>query len=143
MTAAPSAPTTRTATPDLAPPVLRRLYLARFRLRDRRLDGWKFRRQAPVDRYVVDFICADARAIVELDGGQHATSAERDAGRTKVLEAFGYLVLGIAASSDEHVGVLANLAEIIEDPEQAAQFVGATDPALIIERLNRTPVEEA
>jgi mannitol/fructose-specific phosphotransferase system IIA component len=54
-----------------------------------------------------------------------------------------YLVLGIAASSDEHVGVLANLAEIIEDPEEAARFVSATDPALIIERLNRTPVEEA
>ncbi|MFD1473733.1 DUF559 domain-containing protein [Ancylobacter polymorphus] len=30
-------------------------------MRDRRLDGWKFRRQAPVDRYIVDFLCVDAR----------------------------------------------------------------------------------
>src|SRR5205085_9915702 len=39
-----------------------------FGLRDRRLDGWKFRRQMPVGRFVVDFLCADAKLIVELDG---------------------------------------------------------------------------
>ena len=64
-----------------------------FRLRDRRLDGWKFRRQFPIDRSIVDFCCADAHLIVELDGGQHAVQAEADAQRTKVLEAMGYLVL--------------------------------------------------
>src|SRR5262249_15624329 len=64
-----------------------------FRLRDRRLAGWKFRRQVPIDRYVVDFVCADARVIVELDGGQHAERTEQDRARTAVLEAMGYLVL--------------------------------------------------
>jgi very-short-patch-repair endonuclease len=64
-----------------------------FRLRDRRLNGWKFRRQFPVDRYVVDFFCADARLIIELDGGQHAVRTDADAQRTKVLEAMGYMVL--------------------------------------------------
>jgi len=64
-----------------------------FRLRDRRLAGWKFRRQAPIDRYVVDFVCADARVIVELNGGQHAERTEQDRARTAVLEAMGYLVL--------------------------------------------------
>ena len=54
-----------------------------------------------------------------------------------------YLVIGIAATSNEHVGVLANLAEIIEDPAAAEQFARTTDPMLIIERLNRTRVEEA
>ena len=54
-----------------------------------------------------------------------------------------YLVIGIAATSNEHVGVLANLAEIIEDPAAAEQFAHTTDPMLIIERLNRTRVEEA
>jgi phosphocarrier protein FPr len=48
-----------------------------------------------------------------------------------------YLVIGIAATSNEHVGVLANLAEIIEDPAAAEQFARTTDPMLIIERLNR------
>jgi phosphocarrier protein FPr len=54
-----------------------------------------------------------------------------------------YLVIGIAATSDEHIGVLANLAEIVEDPAAAEHFARTTDPALIMERLNRTYVEEA
>ena len=47
----------------------------------------------PLDRYVVDFCCESARLIVEVDGGQHADSIERDANRTMALEAMGYLVL--------------------------------------------------
>src|SRR5580765_7342797 len=64
-----------------------------FRLRDRRLAGLKFRRQMPIASYVVDFCCESARLIIELDGGQHATSQEEDAKRTAALEAQGYLVL--------------------------------------------------
>jgi len=64
-----------------------------FRLRDRRLAGWKFRRQFPIDRFIVDFFCADAHLIVELDGGQHAAQADADDGRTRILAAMGYLVL--------------------------------------------------
>ncbi|MGA8497240.1 MAG: DUF559 domain-containing protein [Xanthobacteraceae bacterium] len=61
-------------------------------MRDPRLGGWKFRRQFPIDRFVVDFFCADAHLIIELDGGQHDVRAEADAQRTKILEAMGYLV---------------------------------------------------
>jgi very-short-patch-repair endonuclease len=61
------------------------------RLRDRRLDEWKFRRQAPVDRYIVDFLCVDARLVVELDGGQ--LRATTDEARTRVIEACGYPVI--------------------------------------------------
>jgi very-short-patch-repair endonuclease len=64
-----------------------------FRLRDRRLDGRKFRRQVPIEGYVVDFLCVDAHLIIELDGGQHVVQAAADMKRTKVLEAAGYLVL--------------------------------------------------
>ena len=64
-----------------------------FRLRDRRLDGLEFRRQVPIDRYVVDFCCESARLIVELDGGQRAERSAEDAARTAALEARGYLVL--------------------------------------------------
>jgi very-short-patch-repair endonuclease len=64
-----------------------------FRLRDRRFDGWKFRRQFPIDRFIVDFFCADAHLIIELDGGQHAVRAQHDKQRTRILEAMGYLVL--------------------------------------------------
>ena len=52
-----------------------------------------------------------------------------------------YLVIGIAASADEHVGVLTNLAEAIEEPEDAEELIRSTDPMQIIERLSR-PQEE-
>jgi lysyl-tRNA synthetase class 2 len=55
--------------------------------------GWKFKRQAPIDRFIVDFFCADAELIVELDGGQHGQDRDRDADRTRVLEAMRYLLL--------------------------------------------------
>jgi lysyl-tRNA synthetase class 2 len=64
-----------------------------FRLRDRRLRGLKFRRQMPIDRYVVDFCCDAAHLIIELDGGQHSERVDQDVKRTRALEAKGYLVL--------------------------------------------------
>ena len=41
------------------------------RLRGRQLGGYKFRRQAPIGPYIVDFVCFEAKLIIELDGGQH------------------------------------------------------------------------
>lgn len=52
-----------------------------------------------------------------------------------------YLVIGIAATADEHVGVLSNLAEVLEEPEDAERLATTTDPNEIIERLSR-PQEE-
>ena len=63
------------------------------RLRNRGLSGLKFRRQVPVDRYVVDFLCESAGIIVEVDGGQHASVGGNDARRDAVLAECGYLVL--------------------------------------------------
>jgi very-short-patch-repair endonuclease len=64
------------------------------KLRNRQLAGFKFRRQRPIGRYIVDFVCIEARLIVELDGGQHAESA-RDRLRDASLAAAGYRVLRI------------------------------------------------
>jgi len=64
-----------------------------FRLRDRRLAGWKFKRQVRIDRFIVDFFCADAKLILEIDGGQHDEQRARDENRTAVLESMGYLVV--------------------------------------------------
>ncbi|WP_066483399.1 MULTISPECIES: endonuclease domain-containing protein [unclassified Sphingomonas] len=60
-------------------------------LRNRQLGGYKFRRQATVGRYIADFLCVEARLIVELDGGQHGTEADRR--RTADLNDAGYHVL--------------------------------------------------
>jgi mannitol/fructose-specific phosphotransferase system IIA component len=48
-----------------------------------------------------------------------------------------HLVIGLAATSEEHVGVLANLVEVLQDPETTRQLVQATDPMIIVERLTR------
>ena len=63
-------------------------------LRNRRLGGWKFRRQHHVDRYIADFACLKARLIIELDGGQHACGQRGyDEQRDAVLRAHGFTVL--------------------------------------------------
>ena len=61
-------------------------------LRSRQLDAAKFRRQVPIENYIVDFACHEERLIVEVDGGQHAENP-RDAERDKRLAALGYRVL--------------------------------------------------
>lgn len=48
-----------------------------------------------------------------------------------------YLVIGIAATADEHIGVLANLSQVIEEEADAQQLIQAADPMLIVERLER------
>ena len=63
------------------------------RLRNRQLDGWKFRRQVPLGKFVVDFVCYDEKLVVELDGGQHGENPDDDATRTAWLEARGFRVL--------------------------------------------------
>ena len=67
----------------------RRLWSA---LRGRRLKGYKFRRQHPLGRFVVDFACLEHRLIVEADGGQHADSDD-DRRRTAWLERRGWRVV--------------------------------------------------
>jgi very-short-patch-repair endonuclease len=61
-------------------------------LRGRRLIGAKCVRQYKIGNFIADFACRSARIAIELDGGQHSES-ERDAGRTRVIEAFGYRVI--------------------------------------------------
>jgi very-short-patch-repair endonuclease len=64
-------------------------------LRRHQLGGFQFRRQQPIGPYVVDFFCASAKLVIEIDGGQHADpSAEmRDQRRTRWLRSHGYRVL--------------------------------------------------
>ena len=62
-------------------------------LRAKRFQGWKFRRQQPISKYIVDFVCSDAKLVIELDGGQHSEQVNADARRTAWLESQGFLVL--------------------------------------------------
>ena len=47
-----------------------------FALRDRRFAGFKFRRQVPIGPFIADFVCFEARLVIEVDGGQHADSIQ-------------------------------------------------------------------
>ena len=66
------------------------------RLRASRFHGAKFKRQVPIDRYIVDFCCQSARLIVEIDGVQHEWQSPYDENRTKVLESTGFQVVRFA-----------------------------------------------
>ena len=62
-------------------------------LRDRAVNGLKFRRQHPLDGFVLDFFCPEVKLCVELDGGIHDSQVERDAERTAQLAARGLRVI--------------------------------------------------
>ncbi len=63
-----------------------------YALRDRRFEKFKFRRQVPIGRFIVDFVCFEARIVIEVDGGQHADSLS-DRSRDRWLAAKGFRVL--------------------------------------------------
>ena len=80
-------------------------------LRDRRLIRYKFRRQHPIDRYIVDFISVDAKLVIEIDGATHSTDAELayDKERTRTLELFGLQVVRVS-----NIDIYDNLEGVLE-----------------------------
>lgn len=74
------------------PPAERRLWA---RIRNKQLDGFRFRRQHTVGPFIADFACIEARLIVELDGDQHGRKdgPARDARRDAYIEEVGWRVL--------------------------------------------------
>jgi very-short-patch-repair endonuclease len=66
-------------------------------LRNRRFIGYKFRRQVPIGRYIVDFYCAELKMVIELDGTHHRSSGmdEYDDRRTYYLRQRGLCMLRI------------------------------------------------
>lgn len=63
------------------------------KLKAEQIAGCRFRRQVPIGHYIVDFACHQARLVIELDGGQHDLSAEKEKQRTAFLNGQGYRVL--------------------------------------------------
>jgi very-short-patch-repair endonuclease len=80
-------------------------------LRAKRLDGWKFRREAPVGPYVVDFVCFEARLVIEADGSLHGDvyQRQRDQRREISLEGAGFQVLRF---SEEEI--LSDLGQVLD-----------------------------
>jgi very-short-patch-repair endonuclease len=66
-------------------------------LRDLRKLGFHFRRQVPIDRFIVDFACYHPKVVVELDGGQHGLAGHgaSDRARDAALAASGFRVVRV------------------------------------------------
>jgi len=99
-------------------------------LRDRRLVAWKFRRQVVVGRYIADFVCFEARLVVEADGGQHCDSAG-DAARTAWFRNRGFRVIRfrnneILGNLD---GVVTAILLAIADPSPRSAGAESPSPA--------------
>jgi very-short-patch-repair endonuclease len=62
-------------------------------LRAKRFEGLKWRRQEPIGKYIVDFVCYEKRIIVECDGSQHFVQKDKNSTRDEWLRARGYKVL--------------------------------------------------
>jgi len=94
-------------------------------LRDHRLNGARFRRQVPIEHFVVDFVCHIAKLVIELDGGQHfSDDGERaDAARTAVIESKGFRVLRFSNHD-----VMTNRTGVLETV--AAALASAPTPTL-------------
>ena len=62
-------------------------------LRNRKLSGYRFRRQHTIGPFIADFCCVEARLVVELDGDRHVWRRRRDIRRTGRLKPAGYRVM--------------------------------------------------
>jgi very-short-patch-repair endonuclease len=78
-------------------------------LRGRQLDGLKFRRQHPIEPYIVDYYCADERLVVELDGQSHNESEGYDRQRSEFLAKLGLNVFRV--TNDDVLNNLDGVAE--------------------------------
>ncbi|MEW6142494.1 MAG: endonuclease domain-containing protein [Chloroflexota bacterium] len=94
------------------------------RLRNRQLDGARFRRQHPVGEFVVDFVSLEHRLVVEVDGGHHnePDSTCADKRRQEWLEKSGYRVLRFWNNE-----VLGNMEGVLARIQDA---LGGTSPSL-------------
>jgi very-short-patch-repair endonuclease len=63
------------------------------KLSSKKLDGFRFRKQHPIGRYIADFFCHSLKLVIEIDGGIHSTQKEYDKNRDNYLSAQGYTVL--------------------------------------------------
>ena len=108
------------------PEAERRLWV---RLRNKQLGGFRFRRQHTVGPYVADFVCVEARLVIECDGEQHGVldALKRDAARVEFINKQGWIVLRFWNSEiyDNMDGVLE---KIFETAENSIRFLKTEEP---------------
>ena len=89
-------------------------------LRNRKLNGLKFRRQHPLDKFIVDFYCNEKKLVIELDGGVHDEKINKDydEARTAMLAGLNIIVLRF-----KNEDITNNLKEVIRKISDAADML--------------------
>ena len=87
-----------------------------LQLRGRRLAGLKFRRQVPIAGFIADFLCEEAKLIVEVDGGQHTEQSDSDMERTRIMQDAGFEIVRFWNNE-----VLANMDGVLQRIVETAQ----------------------
>jgi very-short-patch-repair endonuclease len=89
------------------------------KLKDKKLFNVKFRRQHPIDFFIVDFYCHSKKLVIEIDGDIHDTAVrqEYDQGRTGQLEQYGITVIRFTNDDikNDLISVLSQIQEVISD----------------------------
>ncbi|WP_242125298.1 DUF559 domain-containing protein [Sphingobium sp. Sx8-8] len=97
-------------------------------LRNRQLKGHKFSRQMPIGPYFADFICREARLIIELDGSSHDNSADHDVRRDAYCRAQGYSILRFS-----NADVLSNIDGVLSHLMATLALLPTPDPSRLRE----------
>ena len=95
------------------------------KIRSKQISGFKFRRQQPLDNFIVDFFCAQARLVIELDGESHQGEQKQkaDIKRQNYLEDQGFKVLRFTNED-----VYKNLNGVLEEILMQCQNISSTPP---------------
>jgi very-short-patch-repair endonuclease len=102
-------------------------------LKNRQIEGVKFRRQQPIETYIVDFVSFEKRIIIELDGGQHAENEGYDTQRDACLRANGFAVLRFWNNE-----VIENIAGVLEVVRQQCLHAASPTPAPSLDRMGNS-----
>ena len=92
-------------------------------LRNRQIQGLKFRRQLPIGNYIVDFVCLSLKLIIEVDGSQHMSNIDYDNTRIQYLENHGFQVVRFWNNDvlEQHCVVLDSLTLTLSQRERELQ----------------------
>jgi very-short-patch-repair endonuclease len=105
-------------------------------LKNRQLDGLRFRCQHPVGQFILDFYCPACKLAIEVDGDIHLKQTQKDAARTELLKTYGYQVLRF--SNEE---ILTDLNRVLKVIKNAAskRMLGNSSNELSISPLFPSP----
>ena len=101
------------------------------RVRNRQAQGLKFRRQHPIDRFIVDFCCPEKKLIVELDGKVHLGTCEGDEVRQKYLNNLGFNIIRFSNEQVTHSidAVLTEIGRALKGRDQSKSSIAAAPTA--------------